>query len=165
MDPTHQAVIAIHRPANHFVGAGRSFVVSIDGHPVGKVGRRFLPAQSAAEFTVEPGEHTVSVSIDHLQSPALKVVLPPSSRAELAIGARRGTALKTFLPAMLALLVAMLLMKVVDGYWPALLVFGAVFIALFGGYHLLTRKFLGDYWVVWTLEPAGTSSPRLPAGG
>ena len=164
MDSTGQAVIVIHRPANHFVGGGRSFVAWIDGCGAGKVRRGFIRG-GAAEFPVDPGEHTVSVSIDHLRSPVLQVVSAPGSRTELAIGARSGTTLKQFLPPVLAVLLALASTAIVDGFWPTLLVFSAVYVALLGGYHLLTRKFLAEYCAVWTLEPAGTSSPRLPVGG
>ena len=56
--PPTGAAIVIRRPA-HFVGGARSFVVWIDGRRVGKV-----RPHAVAEFAVEPGEHTVAVSMD-----------------------------------------------------------------------------------------------------
>jgi hypothetical protein len=56
MNTTSQAVIEIRRPMDWVV---RSFIVQIDGRRVGKVKRR-----RTGEFTVEPGEHTVVVSLD-----------------------------------------------------------------------------------------------------
>ncbi len=168
MNSTGQAVIVIHRPTNYFFGGSRSFTVWIDGLRAGKVKRGV-----AGEFAVEPGEHTVAVSMDWLRSRALQVVAGPGSRTELAIGARSGLAVKLFLPVLLAAVVAPVLMEglrttaaVVDDHWLLRwLLFIVVYVALFGGYILVTSKFFGDYWAVWTLGPAGTSSPPAPVGG
>jgi len=167
MNPTSQAVIAIRRPAHFFAGGSRSFIVWIDGCRAGKV-KRGTPA----EFSVEPGEHTVAVSMDWLRSRPLQVVAGPGMRSELAIGARSGLALKMLLPILLAALIAVLLMEglrataaVVDvHWWLRWLLFVAVHVALFGGYVLATSKFIGDYWALWTLGPAGTSSSPPSAG-
>ena len=163
MDSTGQAVIVFHRPTNYFFGGSRSFTVWIDGLRAGKVKRE------VEEFAVEPGHHTVAVSMDWLRSPPLQVVAGPESRTELAIGARFGMYLKMFVPVLLAALVAPLAPPAVADahwwvFWVRWLLFMVVYVALFGGYVLVTSKFFGDYWAVWTLGPSGTSSPRTPSG-
>lgn len=161
MNPTNQAVIAIQRRIGFFLGGARSFIVWIDGCRAGKVKRGTL-----AEFSVEPGEHTVAVSIDWLWSRPLQVVAGPGSRSELAIGVLSGFALKIFLPVLLAALVAPLFMEglrvtaaVVDvHWWLRWLLFIAAYVVLFGGYVLTISKFSRDYWAPWTIGPAGTTA-------
>ena len=167
MDSTGQAVIVFHRPTNYLFGGSRSFTVWIDGLRAGKVNR------AVEEFAVEPGQHTVAVSMDWLRSRPLQVVAGPGSRTELAIGARLGMYLKMFLPVLLPALVTPLPMEGLLGvpavaeihWWLRWLVLMVVYVALFGGYVVVTSKFFGDYWAVWTLGPAETSSPKAPVGG
>jgi hypothetical protein len=162
MDSAGQAVIVFHRPANYSFDGSRSFTVWIDGLWAGKV-----KCGVVGEFAVEPGEHTVAVSMDWLRSRPLQILAGPGSRTELVIGARLGMYLKMFLPVLLAALVAPLAPPAVadTNWWLRWLLFMVVYVALFGGYVLVTSKFFGDYWAVWTLGPAGTSSSRAPVGG
>jgi hypothetical protein len=166
MDSAGQAVIVFHRPANYSFDGSRSFTVWIDGLWAGKV-----KCGVVGEFAVEPGEHTVAVSMDWLRSRPLQILAGPGSKTELVIGARSAAMVfKLFLPVLLAALVAPLAPPAVGDthwwvFWVRWLLFMVVFVALFGGYVLVTSRFFGDYWAVWTLGPSGTSSPRTPVGG
>jgi hypothetical protein len=168
MNPSNQAVIAIRRPAN-WVGASlRSFVVRIDGRRAGRIKRG-----TTGEFTVEPGEHTVEVSMDWFRSRPFRVVVEPGSRTDLAIGSRSGGALKSFLPMVLAALAAPVLVEglravvspVDDNRLLRSALFLVAFGVLYGGYVLLTSWFASDYWALFVLEPAGTGSPLKPVVG
>jgi hypothetical protein len=159
------AVIVIRRP-RHFFGGARSFIVWIDGQRVGKV-----RPQAVAEFPVQPGERTVVVSMEWMRSRPARVVAGPGSRTELAIGGRSGFILKTFVPIIIAGIAVLIILEVlraaggaVDTHWWArwLAVVG-IYLALFGGYALIAPMLARDYWELWTLEPVGASSPRMPA--
>lgn len=171
MNQSSQGVITIHRPGR-FVAAGTSdFIVRIDGQEVGHVERG-----ARADFTVDPGEHTVDVSMDWGWLRPRRVVVEPGSRTELAISGRSGRALKLGLPMLLAILVAVGLLAVLRqspsftaaNWLLRLAVSLAGFAVIFAGYWFVTRK-LGsdywDYWAVYTLEPAGPATSNSAAVG
>jgi hypothetical protein len=78
-----QTVIAIHRPTLYFLAAARRLNLWIDGVRAGKV----WPG-TMAEFAVEPGEHTVSVSTSLAYSRPLRIVAKSESRSDITVGIR-----------------------------------------------------------------------------
>ena len=165
MNPTSQAVIAIRKATDMVPGSLRSFSVWIDGHRAGKV-KRGMPA----EFTVEPGEHTVSVSSCWYRSRPHQVVVQPGSRTELAMGVRSNPNLKVFIPMLFAYFVADVLIDglratttlAVEPWWLRSVLSLVVAVVVFAGYVLVTLKFAGDYWAVFRLGPAGAGLPKEP---
>ena len=164
MNPTSPAVIAFRRAADMVPGSLRSFSVWIDGRRARRV-KRGMPA----EFPVEQGEHTVAVSYYWYQSRPYKVHVEPQSRTELALGIRSNGNLKVFLPMLIAPFVTWVLMLGLQAtttlsfdHWLlwALSLVGTV--AVFAGYVLVTLKFAGDYWAIFTLGPAGAGLPKEP---
>ena len=167
MDSTGHALVVIERPTLYFFGGARRLSVWIDGSRTGKV-----RCGALAEFAVGPGEHTVSVSLAWLRSQPLRVVAGSGSRTCMTVGVRwLDVALRMFLPLLIACYVAYLLVRVLwsmaivlDQTW-WLLLFVTVVAAAYGSYVLVTWKFICDYWVLWTLEPPGTTSSRLAVDG
>jgi hypothetical protein len=165
MSQTPKAVITIRRPANSFVGSSRALIVWIDGRRAGKV-RLGVPV----EFTVEPGEHTLAVSMDWVRSRPFPIAVGQGSRTELAVGSQSGWAwaLKQFLPMTLIFFATIAIIEGLRATTPFIdenrlvrfPVMLAVFAALFGGYLLVTLWFGGDYWALYTLGPAEVGSSK-----
>ncbi len=156
MNQPDQAVIVISRPAFSLLAGARNFIVWIDGQKVGRVKQRSL-----AEFTVEPGEHTVAVAINWVWSLPLPVVVEAGARLELMIGTRPSWPLRLWLPMILGWLATWEIvewlrptMPVIDSSpmgWPvALFVVNAIIVM---GYLLAVLLCCPDYWALFRLTP------------
>ena len=155
LNATDQAMIVIRRPGDWAGRSLRSFIVRIDGRRAGKIKRGL-----SGEFAVEPGEHTVAVSMDWIRSRPFQLVVEPGSRTELAIVARSSGAWKMFLPIVLAVFIAQVLVEALrttwgiadDSWWVRLALFFAAYFVLIAGYILAAPLLVKDYWTLWTLE-------------
>jgi len=168
MNPTGQAVIAIRKATDSIGPSLPSFNVWIDGHRAGKVERG-----KPAEFTVVPGEHTVTVWLYWFRSRPHKVVVEPGSRTELALDRRSHAELvwKVYMAMLLAGgLVGMFIVEVlrattfvtIDQWWQRPTLYLLVGVVVFAGYVLVTSQFAGDYWAVYELRLCEPSLPKEP---
>lgn len=166
MNPRDQAVIAIRRPDVWF-GRSRSFIVWIDGRRAGKI-----KTGITGEFTVEPGTHTVTVSMDWVRSLPSQVIVEPGSRTELVIRGRSGKLAwwKNLLPIIGAVSVAQLLAYVLleviaspnANWWMRTGFYIVVLFVVYAGFVLVTSVFSRDYWAMWTLERVDATSTSAP---
>lgn len=158
MSQTDPTVIVISRPETLFFGRLRSFVVRIDGRKVGYVTR-----PGPGEFPVEPGEHTVAVSMDWVRSRPLQVVVEPGSKTDLMIGSRSSWVLKFILPMILVAAVTPVFLSVWrpapanggDNVLLLIVVQPVIYSMFFAVYLFLTLVFGGDYWALFALNEAG----------
>jgi hypothetical protein len=151
-----------------------SFFVRIDGRRAGNI-KRGLSVGEPTEFTVEPGTHTVAISTTWGWSRPLQVVVKRGSRAELVIRGRLGKMgwWMDILPMAVALVIAEAFVDILLGamgfananWWARTGLVAAVYLVLLAGFILVTSLFSDYYPAMWTLEPAGTSSPPEPVGG
>jgi hypothetical protein len=160
-----QAVIAV----SGLPGSQLRLPVSIDGQPVGEA-RPWL----ANEFIVEPGKHTVAVSMAWFRSRPAMVLTEPGCRAELKIAGSSWAILKCFLPILVCAVAAasilggLRLAGAFDDPSPRWLL--AISVGVFGGCFLVVSVLLRDYWAVWTLErvsanPAKPGEPEPSVAG
>jgi hypothetical protein len=167
MNLRDQTVIAIRRPDD---GIRRSFIVWIDGRRVGKI-----KTGITGDFTVEPGTHTVTVSMDWVRSRPSEVFVEPGSRTELVIRGRSDKLAwwKNLLPLVGAVLIAQLLTGVLlevmanpnANWWVRTGFFLIVYFVVYAGYVLVTSVFSQDYWAMWTLERVGATSTSAQVMG
>jgi hypothetical protein len=164
VDEVAQALVAIHRPVNYFVGGAVGLNVWIDGSRAGKVriGR-------VATFAIAPGEHTLSVSMWWHRSRLLPFFAASGSRIDVTVGLpRTELGLKVLLPTCLVGYLTWLAVKILwraavlaDPLSAVLFEIAMIFVTL-GGYVLVTWMFLGDYWILWTLDQSKATWPELP---
>jgi hypothetical protein len=162
MNPTNQAAIAVRRRTGWAGSRWRSFVVRIDGRRVGK-----LKPGMTAEFHVQPGTHTVSVWMDWYRSEPIQIAVAPGSRTELIIRGRAREHFEGGVPLFLCLFIATLSAWIPDykNGWVRSGIALAVFLALYGGYVLVTSILSPYWWARWILEPVETTSPSQPVSG
>ncbi len=169
MNPRDQTVIVIRRP-DVWAGPGRSFIVWIDGRRAGKI-----KTGKSGEFTVEPGTHIVTVSMDWVRSRSSQVVVEPGSRTELVIRGRSDKPVwwMNLLPIIGSVVIAQLttgvLLQVIANpnanWWVRTVFFLIVYFVVYAGFVLVTSVFSRDYWAMWTLERVGaTSTSELVMG-
>lgn len=163
MNSTSQSVIAIRRPDDWLGRCKYSFTVRIDGREAGQV-KPGLALRGPTEFTVAPGEHTVIVSIDWFRSRPCQLAVAPGSRTELVLRGRSGKFAwwknaprwERFLgPTWFAVLSISLFTDKLTA--TVLLLSLLVPLLACIGFVLVTSMFVTDYWVMWTLEPVGTT--------
>jgi hypothetical protein len=158
MPSAEPAVIRISRP-EWLWGNRRSFVVRIDGRRVGKI----RPGMGE-EFPVEPGRHSVVVSMDWVRSLPNEVDVQPGTRTELAIRSRPEK--KSWWRMVLPIVIVMFLAESVTGLvvknsgmadpgWLGQFgMFFGIYIALLAIYIHGVPLISPDYWAFWKLEPA-----------
>ncbi len=162
---TGQGLIVVHGPTTPYSG---SYQVWIDGEWDGEI-RPWV----ANEFDVEPGEHTVAVSMGWFRSRPVPVTARPRTRTELKIGGPSwGIPLKLLLPILVCLVVGALMLGGLNwaGAVPTFQFFLAIQVAVLAGYFVPASLLVRDYWAVFTLEPVngspaqqGEPEPAAPA--
>jgi hypothetical protein len=140
--------------------------VWIDDQPAGKV-----RIGAVAELAIDAGEHIVSVSMAWVRSRRLRIVAASGSRTDIIAAIPWSQYSLKIIPSICVPFFAAAFVAekfrmaglIVDSNWLFLFLF-AVGAAIMAVYILVTWKFAGDYWAIWSLEPTGTNSPEMPIG-
>jgi hypothetical protein len=138
-----------------------SFQVWIDGEWDGEI--RPLVAN---QFAVEPGEHTVTVSLGWFRSRRVAVTARPGTKTALTIsfGSWWVIPLKLILPIFVCIVVALLITGGLQ--WagvfprPTFQWISGICVAVLVGYFLPASLLIRDYWAVFALEPSIASAAQ-----
>jgi hypothetical protein len=164
MSQADEALVVIHQGDSGFARL-RYHRVTIDGRLAGYTAR----LRPTTELSVDPGVHTVKVSMDWVHSQPLRLELAPGSRTDVRITDRPGVRgrLRSGAPKVLAFLTVspLVLLDVfgVHRWWlqgPFLLV--GTF-CLWGAYNWIASLLVKDYWALRILEPMSGAVAKSPS--
>jgi hypothetical protein len=163
MNPADRALIVIHRGDRGIFW--HNYRVVIDG---GRAG--FVAPSSATEWPVDPGVHSVEVTIDLFRSPPLQLEVAPESRTDLRIAERPGLFWKCNAPTFLALGILGLSFNLlrqagITGPWTVLGLYLIVLSTLLVAEVLIGPLLVKDYWAAGILEPMSGSVSKSPSPG
>jgi hypothetical protein len=157
MSQADQALIVIHRGEPWF-GRVHYHRVRIDGRLAGYTER----VSPTTEFSVDPGVHTVEVSMGFAHSHPLHLELAPGSKTDVRIAPWPGASWfrRSRGPAFFAMVtvspLALLEEFGVHRWWHTPLMMVGFF-CLWIAYSWIAPLIVKDYWILWILEPMSES--------